>query len=48
MSKNNIETYKSVWDAISHTPEEAANLRAKAELMLKIVKIVESKKIDSG
>jgi len=44
MNKNNIETYKSVWDAISDTPEEAANLRAKSELMQKIIKIIESKK----
>jgi hypothetical protein len=29
MSKS--ETYASVWDAIAATPEEAANLRARAE-----------------
>ena len=34
MSK--AETYASVWDAIADTPEEAANLRARAELMQKI------------
>jgi hypothetical protein len=34
MSK--VETYASVWDAIADTPEEAANLRARAELMQKI------------
>lgn len=27
------ETYASVWDAIADTPEQAANLRARAELM---------------
>jgi predicted XRE-type DNA-binding protein len=34
------EVYKSVWDAISDTPEEAANLRARADLMMQIVAIV--------
>jgi predicted XRE-type DNA-binding protein len=40
MSKINAETYGSVWDAIADTPEEAANLRARAELMQKIAAIV--------
>lgn len=31
MSKH--ETYATVWDAIADTPEQAANLRARAELM---------------
>ena len=39
MSK--LETYASVWDALADTPEQAANLRARAELMQKIAKIVE-------
>ncbi len=30
------ETYTSVWDAIADTPGQAANLRARAELMRKI------------
>ena len=30
------DTYASVWDAIADTPEQAANLRARAELMQKI------------
>ncbi|MGA9624462.1 MAG: XRE family transcriptional regulator [Bryobacteraceae bacterium] len=30
------ETYASVWDAIADTPEQAANLRARADLMRKI------------
>jgi predicted XRE-type DNA-binding protein len=30
------ESHKSVWDAIADTPEQAANLRARAELMQKI------------
>lgn len=32
--------YASVWDAIAETPEEAANLRARAELMRSIAVIV--------
>ena len=44
MSNKNLESYKSVWDAISDTPEEAANLKAKSELMQKVVKIIELKK----
>jgi predicted XRE-type DNA-binding protein len=38
MSKS--ESYASVWDAIADTPEQAANLRARAELMQKISAIV--------
>ena len=30
------EKFVSVWDAVSDTPEEAANLRARAELMRSI------------
>ena len=33
-------TYASVWDAISDSPQQAANLRARAELMQKIAAIV--------
>ena len=36
-----IESYASVWDAIADTPEEAANLRTRAELMQKISAIVQ-------
>ncbi|MBU1397241.1 MAG: XRE family transcriptional regulator [Gammaproteobacteria bacterium] len=39
MSKS--ETYASVWDALADTPEQAANLRARAELMQKIAEIVQ-------
>jgi predicted XRE-type DNA-binding protein len=31
-------SYASVWDAIADTPEEAANLKARAELMQNIAK----------
>ena len=33
---NKPDSYASVWDAIADTPEQAANLRARAELMQKI------------
>jgi predicted XRE-type DNA-binding protein len=38
MSK--VESYASVWDALADTPEQAANLRTRAELMQKIAAIV--------
>lgn len=34
------ETFNSVWDAIADTPEQAANLRARAELMQQIAAII--------
>ena len=34
--------FESVWDAISDTPEEAANLRARAELLEKIIILINS------
>lgn len=34
------QTFASVWDALADTPEEAANLRARAELMRQIADIV--------
>lgn len=36
------ETYASVWDALAHTPGQAANLRARAELMQMIAAIVKA------
>jgi predicted XRE-type DNA-binding protein len=30
------ETFNSVWDAIADTPEQAANLQARAELIQQI------------
>jgi len=36
-----IESYASVWDAIADTPGQAANLRARAELMRQIAAFVE-------
>ena len=43
MSKAKIETYASVWDALADTPEQAANLRARAELMQQIATVVKDK-----
>ena len=40
MTKRKIESYASVWDAIADTPEEAANLRLRAELIDKITALV--------
>jgi len=34
------ETYASVWDAIADTPGQAANLRARADLMRQIAAFV--------
>ena len=42
MSKS--ETYASVWNALADTPEQAANLRARAELMQQIAAIVKESK----
>ncbi len=42
MSK--IKTYDNVWDAIADTPLEAANMRAKAELMRHIVSFIKKQK----
>jgi predicted XRE-type DNA-binding protein len=36
------ETFSSVWDAIADTPEQAANLQARAELMQQIAAIVKT------
>jgi predicted XRE-type DNA-binding protein len=41
VSKPKTDSYTSVWDAIADTPEEAANLRVRAELMDKITAILE-------
>ena len=43
MTKRKIESYVSVWDAIADTPEEAANLRLRSELIDKITALVAEK-----
>jgi len=40
---NKVEIYASVWDALADTPEQAANFRARAELMQQIAAIVKKK-----
>ena len=40
MSQKKTDSYASVWDALADTPEQAANLRARAELMQQIAAIV--------
>lgn len=40
MTEPKAESYASVWDAIADTPEEAANLRLRAELMHRIAAII--------
>lgn len=42
MSEIETETYASVWDALADTPQQAANLQTRTELMRKIVAIVNS------
>lgn len=39
-ASNKPESYASVWDAIADTPDQAANLRARADLMRQIAAIV--------
>ncbi len=40
MNKAKTIAFASVWDAIADTPEEAANLRVRAELMEKIAALI--------
>ena len=41
MKRKTRKTYASVWDALADTPEEAANLRARADLMRQIAGIIQ-------
>jgi predicted XRE-type DNA-binding protein len=43
MKQSNIDRFASVWDALANTPQEAANLRVRSELMDKIAALIESK-----
>ena len=48
---SNTETYANVWGALADTPEQAANLSIRSELMRKIVAIVKASgwtKIDAA
>ena len=42
MKKSKQVAFDSVWDAIADTPEEAANLRVRANLMRQIAAIIEA------
>ena len=44
MSKIKAKSYKTIWDALADTPAQAANLRARAELMRQITLIVKKNK----
>jgi predicted XRE-type DNA-binding protein len=44
MSKKKTEFFPSVWDALADTPEEAMNLRVRAELIEKITAIIAKNK----
>ena len=37
------QAYENVWDALADTPEQAANLRIRTELMRQIAAIVEAR-----
>lgn len=39
---NENETFTSVWNAIADTPEQAANLRARSELIRQIAEIIKA------
>jgi predicted XRE-type DNA-binding protein len=39
---SDVETFSSVWDAVADTPEQAANLRARAELMRQTAAIIQA------
>jgi predicted XRE-type DNA-binding protein len=40
--KKQGDSYLSVWDALADTPEQAANLRARADLMRQIAELIEA------
>ena len=41
MTKLKADSHASVWDAITDTPKEAANLRLRSELMDKITALIQ-------
>lgn len=40
--KKRDKTYASVWDALADTPEQAANLQARAGLMRQIAELIQA------
>jgi len=43
MTDEPLQTFASVWDALADTPEQAANMRLRAELVLAIQGAVEGR-----
>ena len=43
MNDATTETFASVWDALADTPQEAANLKVRSELMSQIAALVEAR-----
>jgi len=41
MTKSKSQKFTSVWDAIADTPEEAANLRVRSDLIREIASIIQ-------
>jgi len=42
MTEENIQTFENVWDAIAKSPEEAANLSLRSDLMDQITEIIKN------
>lgn len=42
MKKRANNTYASVWDALADTPEQVANLQARADLMRQIAEVIQA------
>ena len=40
--KKRDQTYASVWEAMADTPEQAANLQARADLMRQIAELIQA------
>jgi predicted XRE-type DNA-binding protein len=40
--KKRENTYATVWDALADTPEQAANLQARADLMRQIAELIQA------
>jgi len=40
MGKLRFEQFENVWDALADTPEEAANLTLRSDLMMMVEKII--------
>lgn len=45
MSDEPVQTFASVWDALEETPEEAANMRLRSELAIRVRAAVEEWKL---